>query len=363
MVSGNILWFLAAGGFSLAFGQAPPTTPRDESPDIVTGPLRAADTPVDRTAALQLFDRARTSYDLRTAGHGYDLKVSFTVDSGGQTRYDGAWQMEQIYDPQQGLRWTASGPGSYSITRIDAHGMMYGEETDSYVPLRLHEVRAALFDPLPAGRQFHGSIRTADMASNGRRLTCMLFSGGPAAGDAGPGRRWNEAEDCIDPESGSLQLHSQVPGRYYAYDYSHAVQLGDRLFPGKVTVYEAGRIVTAISVDSLTELTAADPALFVPDGEMQARGRPVKLGPSEKLFRVSAGGSAASGAQPGVVCVFGVVDGLGQLVEAHSLQPSDPNSQAALDAARKMSFSRPGLPGAIPKQFFVFVIRRFVPSP
>lgn len=364
MDSRNILCFLAVGGVSvLAFGQALPVTPRGEGPDIAAGSIRPADAPVDKAAALRLFDRARTSYDLRTSGRAYDLKVSFTVDSGGQTRYDGAWQMEDIYDPQQGLRWTATLPGSYSITRIHSRQMLYGEETDSYVPLRLHEVRAALFDPLPAGNQFHGLIRTADLASNGQHLTCMLFSGGVDSGDAGSGRHWNEAEDCVDPESGLLRLHSQVPGRYYAYDYSNAIQLGNRIVPRKVTVHEAGRIVTTISVDNLTELTAADPSLFVPTQEMKARGRPIRMGPAERLFRVSTAASAAHGPQAGVVCVFGVVNASGQLVEAHSLQPSDPNSQAAVEAAQKMSFSRPGLPGAIPKQFFVFVIRKFVPSP
>lgn len=364
MVSRNILWFVAAGGLALvAFCQELAITPMGGSPDVVAGPIRAVDTPGEKAAALQLFDRARSSYDLRTAGRAYDMKVSFTVDSSGQTRYDGAWQMEEIYDPQQGLRWTASLPGSYSITRIDAHGMLYGEETDNYVPLRLHEVRAALFDPLPAGRQFRGLLRTADITSGGRHLNCMLFSGGAAAGDASPGRHWNEAEDCIDPESGLLQMHSQVPGRYYAYDYSNPIQLGNRLIPRKVTVHEAGRIVTTISVDSLTELTAADAGLFVPTKEMRALGRPIKLGPAEKLYRVSTVHAAAEGTQAGVVCVFGVVNASGQLVEAHSLQPSDPNSQAAVEAAQQMSFSRPGLPGAIPKQFFVFVVRKFVPSP
>jgi hypothetical protein len=64
-----------------------------------------------------------------------------------------------------------------------------------------------------------------------------------------------------------------------------------------------------------------------------------------------------------VVCVFGVVTPAGQLVEAHSLQPSDPNSQAALDAAKQMSFSQPSVPGDYPQQHFVFVIEQFVSSP
>ena len=68
-------------------------------------------------------------------------------------------------------------------------------------------------------------------------------------------------------------MHSQVPGRYFAYDYSDAPQLGGHVLPRKVTVTEAGKTVTEISVDSLTELPAADPSLFVPTEEMKARGR------------------------------------------------------------------------------------------
>jgi len=46
---------------------------------------------------------------------------------------------------------------------------------------------------------------------------------------ASPGRRWDEIEECIDPQSGLLQVHSQVPGRYYDYDYTDAPKLGDRV--------------------------------------------------------------------------------------------------------------------------------------
>jgi hypothetical protein len=50
----------------------------------------------------------------------------------------------------------------------------------------------------------------------------------------------------------------------------------------------------------------------------------------------------------------------GHLVEAHALQPSDPNSQAAVEDARKIDFS-PRMPaGGPPQQHFVFVIEKFV---
>jgi hypothetical protein len=59
------------------------------------------------------------------------------------------------------------------------------------------------------------------------------------------------------------------------------------------------------------------------------------------------------------VCVFGMVTPTGQQVEAHSLQPSDPNSQAAVEDAKRIDFS-PLIPAkSPPQQHFVFVIEKF----
>ena len=115
---------------------------------------------------------------------------------------------------------------------------------------------------------------------------------------------------------------------------------------------EAGKTVTEISVDSLTELPAADPSLFVPTEEMKARGRAITMAEAQKISVVSGQGGATAHA----VCVFGVVTPSGQLAEAHSLQPSDPNSQAAVEAAKQMNFSFPPPLGPQPQQHFVFVI-------
>jgi hypothetical protein len=60
------------------------------------------------------------------------------------------------------------------------------------------------------------------------------------------------------------------------------------------------------------------------------------------------------------VCIFGLVGSTGQLVEAHSLQPSDPNSQAALEDAKGIDFAPTIAPGTAPRQHFVFVIEKFV---
>lgn len=365
MVSNGVLWLISAGGISLAaFGQkALRTAPIPSDPlEMVTGQIRAADAPASRAAVIRLLGRARNGYGVRSAGQGYDLKVTFTVNSGGQTDYDGTWEMEDVFDPKQGFRWTAKSSASYTITRISSNGMLYGDETASYIPLRLQEARAALFDPIPSpGSVARTSIRTSTAIFNGAQLTCVLLSSSGKAASATPGRSWDETEECIDPQSGLLQTHSQVPGRYYAYDYSNAPRLAGHVLPRKVTVTEAGKTVTEISVDSLTELPAADPSLFVATEEMKARGRAIAMTGAQKISRVAGRGPFAPGATARVVCVFGVVTPSGQLEEAHSLQPSDPNSQAAVEDAKQINFY-PTPPGAHPQQHFVFVIEKFVSS-
>jgi hypothetical protein len=364
MVS-RVMWLIATAGLSLANAGngAQKTAPVPGDPlEMVAGQIELANKPASREAALELLGRARNSYALRSSGQGYDLKVTFTVNSGGQTAYDGAWEMEDVYDPTEGLRWTAKAAAGYTTTQIVSNGMFYGAGTSSTIPLRLQEARAALFDPMPTAQNVdRQAIRTSTATFNGAQLTCVLLSGSKNATGAA-GRSWDETEECIDPQSGLLRVHSQVPGRYYAYEYgaydANIPQPGAYMLPRKVTVTEAGKTVSVISVESLQELSNADPSLFVPSEEMVAKGPSVAMGGAKKLSIVSGRGQSGAMAQP--VCVFGLVTASGELVEAHSLQPSDPNSAAAVEAAKRMNFSRPAAAGGRPEQHFAFVIEKFV---
>jgi len=348
-------WFLAAGALSVFGRDIARVAPLPSDPlELAAGPTRIANAPAKRATALRSLNQARSNYVLQNRGQGYDLKVTFKIDSGGQTAYDGVWHMEDVFDPHLGLRWTAQGPGSYTITRINSNGMFFGDQTGNYVPLRLQEARAALLDPLPGARNLaRSTIRTANAIFNGVEVTCMLFSSSRVS--ATPGRRWDETEECVDPKSGLLQVHSQVPGRYYAYDYTDGPTFAGHVFPRKVTVTEAGRTITEISVDSLTALPAADPSLFAPTEEMKAKGRAISLVGAQKVFHDLRGAPASA------VCVFGVVTPAGELVEAHSLQPANSNSAAALADAKQMNFSNQTGLGAPPEQRFVFIIEEFVP--
>ena len=360
------LLHLTVGGILplTAFGQsAPRVAPVPHDPlELPIRQIQTADAPTSRTGALQLLARARKNLALGTAGQPYDLKVRFTVDSLGQTHYDGAWEMEDLYVPGLGRRWTATAASGYTITGIAAGGQTYQDGTSSdAVPLRLLEARGVLFDPLQSPAYADGgAIRTASATFQGATVTCLLLSRSRTIVNPATARGWEETEECIDPQSGLLQMHSEAPGRYAVFDYTNAPQFGGHILPGRVTITEGGRIVSNIKVESLNELPAADAALFAPTDAMKAKGRPVAITSAMKISRVQGQVPAGSAVTLRPVCVFGIVTPAGHLVEAHSLQPSDPNSQFAVEEARKIDFASLAPAGAPPRQHFVFVIEKFV---
>jgi len=358
----GVLCLIACGCLPAAGQNAPRIAAVPADPlEIATGAIQALVTPESRQGALQLLGRARDNFALRSTGRSYDLKVTFTVDSGGQTDYDGSWQMEDMFAPRQGHRWTAAAESGYSTTGIAAAGEVYQDGTASAVPLRLLEARGVLFDPLqsPAFAD-RGTIRTTQAAFHGANVTCLLLSRSRNPASLSSGRDWEEAEECIDPQSGLLQVHSEAPGRYALYDYSSARQFNGRTLPGSVTITEAGRVVSKISVESLQSLSAPDPSMFVPTTAMKAKGQAVAMTSATKLSRVQGQGPFNSTVTLRPVCVFGMVTPAGHLVEAHALQPSDPNSQAAVEDARKIDFSPLAPAGSQPSQHFVYVIEKFV---
>ena len=365
LIVGGLLPLLAFGQKALPKGTTIAPVPADPL-ELAAGQIQVATTPASREAMLQLLARARENYALRPAGLGYDLKVTFAVDSLGQTNYDGAWEMEDIFIPGQGLHWTAKSAAGYTATRISAERQIYDEGTASTIPLRVQEARGLLFDPLPsdsyASRE---SIRTSTATYHNALLTCVLLSTSkktPPRIRTTPatGRAWEESEECIDPQSGLLQLHSEAPGRYAVYDYSNAPQLGGHVLPRTITVTEAGQVVSKISVETLAGMTVADPSLFVPTDGMKAGGRAIAMTATTKISRILGQGPLTSGMTVRPVCVFGMVTPTGQLVEAHSLQPSNPNSQVAVEDAKGIDFSPLTPTGAPPQQHFVFVIEKFI---
>jgi hypothetical protein len=339
--------------------------PRDPL-ELVTGRADLAGAPESRTAALELVSRARKNFALRTGLQGYDLKVHFTVDSGGVTEYDGAWQMEDIFDPKQGLHWTAKSDSGYTITEISLNGKHFAEGTPGNFPLRLQEARGALLDAIPSSAYIRRrAIRTSTAVFDGAQVVCVLYSSPETDPSLPLGRRWDETEECIDSQSGLLKVQSQTPGRYFSYDYTNAPTLAGHILPRAVTVTEGGKVVSKIFVDTLEELPSADPSLFVPTPEMKERGQPDVMAGAQKIWRVAGPPSLSPGGAMQPVCVFGLVTPSGDLVEAHTLQPSDPHSAAAVEAATHMSFPAPPMLGRVrppAQQHLEFVFVSFASS-
>src|SRR5579862_3395051 len=180
--------------------------PGSQLKSVPAGPLELASGPVqfvnqtDRKAVLDDLGRVRQPFALRTAGRGYDVKVSFQTNSNGETNYDGAWTMEEMFSPDQGLRWTAQGPSGYSITRISSPRGVFQEAGESVIPLRLQEVRGILFDPVQSpSYASRGSIRRFSSRFRGAAVTCVLLSGSNRQSHAASGRDWDETEECFDP--------------------------------------------------------------------------------------------------------------------------------------------------------------------
>ncbi len=123
-----MLWLIVGGLPLTAFGQNAPRiapVPRDAL-ELATGQIQAT-APAGRDAALQLLDRARNAYQLRNLRQAWDLKVRFTVNSLGATDYDGDWEMEDVFAPEQGLHWTATSSAGYSISGIFAGKAIYAD--------------------------------------------------------------------------------------------------------------------------------------------------------------------------------------------------------------------------------------------
>jgi hypothetical protein len=146
-----------------AFAQtnSPPSDPRE----MVTREPATLTKPADRSAALDLLDRARQNLNLHDISTPYALKVSF--ETSGTAQMEGEWTMDEISDGGSHWRWTAQ-LQDLAVIRIGADGRVYGTNPNEPVPLRVQLVRSALHWPITrnAGAS---AIREADVERDGRR--------------------------------------------------------------------------------------------------------------------------------------------------------------------------------------------------
>ena len=282
--------------------------------------------------------------------HPYDLKTTFTTS-------DGKWQLEDTSPGSNLYRWTAQGPG-YAAVHLQVNGVLYSDHTANALPLRLAQVRAAIFfNEPPLGPR--ASLRIAPANLDGTALTCALISRQAMTTAGTDGRRWDEEEYCVEAKANTLVTYSPVPGLFVHYDYSKALAFHDKLIWNKFTITQAGQTVIEAQTESVTD-PPNNPAAFQPAGLNQIGVGPPMTPPWRSRMMAS---SPAPGPMAQIVVLHSMQSPDGKLTEVEVLASSDPSVNAA--ALARVSNGQGGLrgqtlePGATPQSQEVFMIVEF----
>jgi hypothetical protein len=335
---------------------AQPPVPSDPL-EVVTA-AQPVQNPEQRLAATSLLANARALSNVRA--RAYDLKTTFT--SNGSSSSDGSWSLEDI-SPSSGLyRWTAQGP-SYSAVNLYTNGLLYSNQPSGVVPLRLAQVRTAIFFVYPATGP-RASLRTAAGNLSGVEVSCVLVSHTSRKSSAA-GRHWEESEYCVDPKSGLLMSYSPAPGMYVLYDYSNAIRFHNKVIPGKFTITEGGQTIIQARTESVTDPSnpsSMDAAIFEPSGLNQIGVGSLMTPPWHVLSGVSSGrGNPNRSIQ--VVVLHGMLSPEGALSETEVVASTDAGlNQSALERAAKWQEWRADSeaePGATPQSHEVFFTVQF----
>jgi hypothetical protein len=285
----------------------------------------------------------------------YDLKTTFIAS--GSSSSSGTWQLEDI-SPGAGLyRWTAQGP-NYSAVNLQSNRIMYSNQAANSLPLRLLQVREAIFysEPVVGPR---ATIRTANGSINGVDVICALISHNAPASSQTGGRRWDEEEFCVDPKAGTLMTYSLAPGLYVLYDYSKALQFHGKLIADKFTITQAGQTVVEAETESVTD-PSNNAAMFQTAGLNQIGVGPVMSAPWHVRARRPSPGSTAQ-----IVVLHGMQSPDGQLSEIELLASSDASlNEPALAAASKWTgglMSQEPESGATPQSHEVLMTIQYFP--
>jgi hypothetical protein len=312
--------------------------PPSDSHEMVTRQPRTLTKPADRSAALDLLDRARRNLNLHDVSTPYALKVSF--ETNGAAQMEGEWTMEELSDGGSHWRWAAQ-LGDFQLIRIGADDRVYGTNLSEPVPLRVQLVRSALLRPIGQGTGQY-MIRAADVQRDGKEMSCLLLSHSLPPNPAP--RSWVEREDCIDPATGLLQMWSVAPGIYAVYDYNGAAEFHGHMLPKQISIFEDGRPAVQVRVESLKDASDIDPNLFKPAPEMMEDGGTFALSAPERFpMRVDpSDGPTSSYFQP--VIVHAILDAQdGSVLDAEPLQTSDRDlSRAAMELVRSTAFEPSG---------------------
>jgi hypothetical protein len=324
--------------FCLPSSFAQTNGPPPDRREMVTRDPRTLTKPADRSAAIDLLDRARQNYNLHDISTPYALEVSF--ETSGAAQYEGDWTMEELSDGGSHWRWMAKSNDS-PVIRIGTDGHVYGTNPSEPIPMRVQMVRSALYWPIVHNVGAH-EIRAAKVERDGKTFSCVLLSHSLPPNPAP--RSWVENEYCVDSARGRLQMWSEAPGIYVLYDYIGAADFHGHTLPRQIAIFEDGQLTVQARVESLKDAADIDPSLFKPTPEMADTGGSFTLAaPNRFPMRVDpTDGPTSSFFQP--VIVHATLDAEdGSVLDAETLQNSDRQlSSAALDLVRSTTFQPSG---------------------
>jgi hypothetical protein len=366
----RILFFVFTLSAAASAQTKPPVAPMPPVPfdplELATGPVQDADTPEKRAVALGLLELARENQNLHR-GPSFSLKVSF--ESLGASVYAGPGRLEETWISGLSWRWTTQ-LADYSRLRIAVNGIAYDDKPSEIVmPLRAQMVRSAVFWPVPLNMP-QVALRTTDTVWMGKLVTCVLVSGsGPkATWDSGadvkssPGRRWEETEYCIDPQSGRLQTYSVAPGLYSTYDYENGLPFHGRTLPRTISIVEGGATILHARVESIADPLPADRGLLQPTREMLANGPGATISGAYRFRQRVPFPPGYTGKAVPPVIVNAILGQDGRVLDAEALQMSDlALADAALAFVRHATY--PPVPPGRRLQREAFISVQFVPRP
>lgn len=352
-----------AAGFDFETIPRPPLAP--DALELVTGDAQPVQDAQQRIAAIGLLDKAKGLSNIRA--QPYALRTSFTA-SGGLAS-DGTWALEDIAPKGGGYRWTAQGP-NYSATNLypesTANGL-YGNQPSGILPLRLLQVRSAIFFIFP-GVGPQASVRTATGVLNGAQQNCVLIVIGAGKRTFAGGRNWEESEYCVDAQTGLLSQYSPAPGLFVRYDYSSGIRFHNKFIPTAFSISENGHVVAEARTIGVTDPPARTDAMFDTAGlTVLGAGRAMNPGLNSaipvfapgQLFRTLNANAAMQ-----AVTLHGNLAGDGALSEVEILASSDPGlNQAAITQANSLALGRArNQPGATAQSSELILTLEFVTS-
>lgn len=311
-----------------------------------------------RASTIGLLINAYQHGSVRERGYPYDLKTRFTAF--GSTNSDGGWQMENT-SPGPGLyRWTAQGP-SYSVVNLYKNRVLYSNQPADSLPLRLTQVREAIFFSQPMLGPY-ASLRTSAAALNGAELVCVLVAHSLRNKNTGGGRHWDDQEYCVDPKQNNIITYSPIPGLYVLYDYSKGLQFHDRSIANKFTITQGGHTIIEAETEGVGD-AKENPAAVDLAGLSAVGMGPIMTSPWQlRMFVPTPGASNDGGGQ--MVVLHGMQSSSGHLSDMEVIASTNASlNNAALEYAAAWKgglMGRDVQPGATPQSHEVFLTLQYV---